>query len=205
MVKTPPTNEEERAATAAELRAVSEAARQSAPPREATLPPARPVATPASVPPPALASPPTGSASAVRPDNRPVNELWSNPAAVAPGGLRGLASRLLRPVIAPIVDAQVSFNSRQVQLDNQLLEYVEARLDETHRHYDQVLGQYGQHIADANERHLLLQRELVAHVHDLVRRIDLVLSDAERGRLSQDASLRDLRTRITALEERVRR
>jgi hypothetical protein len=99
----------------------------------------------------------------------------------------------------------VAFNSRQVQLDNQLLEYVEARLSATHRHYDEVLGQYGQHIADANERHLLLQRELIVHVHDLVKRIDLVLSESERGRLSLDTGLREVRTRLLALEERVRR
>jgi hypothetical protein len=205
MVKTPRTSEEARAAVAAELRAVTEEARESSPPREATLPPTRPVSAPSPVPSPAAPTRPEAPASSRRPDNGPVNELWNAPAGAAPGGMRGLAFRLLRAVFAPIVEAQVAFNSRQVQLDNQLLEYIEARLDETHRHYDRILGQYGQHIADANERHILLQGELVTHVHDLVRRIDLVLGETERGRLSLDASLRDLRARLLALEERVRR
>ena len=39
-------------------------------------------------------------------------------------------------------------------------------------------------MGEIDERHLILQEELVAHVHDLVRRVDLVLSEAERGRLA---------------------
>ena len=38
------------------------------------------------------------------------------------------------------------------------------------------------HMAEIDERHLILQEELVAHVHDLVKRIDLVLAEAEKGR-----------------------
>jgi hypothetical protein len=202
MANPPLTSEETRAAIASELRAVAETARDANPPRPAELPPARAVGTPPPAPPVSVSPAPP---AAVRPDGGPVNQLWNAPAAAAPGGLRGLFFRLLRPLIAPIVETQVAFNSRQVQLDNQLLEYIEARLSETHRHYDRVLGQYGQHIADANERHVLLQGELVTHVHDLVRRIDLVLNEGERGRLSLDTSLRDLRARLVALEERVRR
>ena len=100
---------------------------------------------------------------------------------------------------------QVSWNSRQVQLDNEILEYVDARLDVTHRHYDAVLGIHGRHIQDINERHLILQEELVAHVHDLVKRIDLVLAEAEKGRLSLEFALRDVRTRLARLEERLGR
>jgi hypothetical protein len=204
MAQTPATSEEARAAVAAELRAVRDAARDAGGVAAPERPPLRPLAdVPTLTPVPA---PPTPAPGAVaRPDNGPVNELWGVPATVAPGGWRGRLFRLLRRVIAPVVEAQVAFNSRQVQLDNQLLEYVEARLDETHRHYDHVLGQYGQHITDANERHVMLQRELVAHVHDLVKRIDLVLTESERGRLSLDAGLREVRVRLLALEERVRR
>ena len=41
---------------------------------------------------------------------------------------------------APVLEAQVAFNAQQVQLDNELLDYVDARLAATHRHYDAVLG-----------------------------------------------------------------
>jgi hypothetical protein len=64
-----------------------------------------------------------------------------------------------------------------------------------------VLGIHGRHIQDANERHLILQEELVAHVHDLIKRIDLVLGESERGRLSLEFALRDVRHRLTRLEE----
>jgi hypothetical protein len=103
------------------------------------------------------------------------------------------------------LDAQVSFNSRQVQLDNETLAYVEARFAQTHRHYDDVLGVHGRHMAEIDERHLILQEELVAHVHDLVKRIDLVLAEAEKGRLSLEFALRDVRARVAKLEERLSR
>ena len=57
----------------------------------------------------------------------------------------------------------------------------------------------------AQAPHLILQEELVAHVHDLVRRIDLVLGQAERGRFGLESALKDLRARMAALEERLRR
>ncbi len=134
------------------------------------------------------------------PDLGPVNQTW-NVAVVAPGG--GLVGRLLRRFLAPLFDAQTSFNSRQVQLDNTLFEYLDARLAATHRHYDGVLGIHGRHMAEIDERHLILQEELVAHVHDLVKRIDLVLGESEKGRLSLEFALRDVRTRLARLEERL--
>jgi hypothetical protein len=200
MVKTPEARDEARAAVAAELRSARDGAREASGGRTSPeLPPLHPTAdvAPSEPPVPSPTAPPVVRA----PDNGPVNELWQVPAAVAP---RGLLFRLIRRVIAPIVDAQVAFNSRQVELDNQLLEYVEARLTATHRHYDLVLGQYGQHITDANERHFMLQRELITHVHDLVKRIDIVLMESERGRLSLDVELREVRARLVSLEERVR-
>jgi hypothetical protein len=104
-----------------------------------------------------------------------------------------------------LFEAQVAFNSRQVQFDNETLAYLEARLAETHRHYDEVLGLHGRHMAEIDERHLILQEELVAHVHDLVKRIDLVLAEAEKGRLSLEFALRDVRARVAKLEERLSR
>jgi hypothetical protein len=99
----------------------------------------------------------------------------------------------------------VSFNSKQVQLDNQILDYMDTRLAATHAHYDEVLGNYGQHMGEIDERHLILQVELVAHVHDLVQRIDLVLAEGEKGRLSVEHGLRDLQRRLARLEQRLER
>lgn len=132
------------------------------------------------------------------PDPRGVNEGW-DVSRVAPSG--SWLGRWLRRLLAPLIDAQVSFNSRQVQLDNELLAYIDTRLDATHRHYDAVLGTYGRHMQEIDERHLILQEELVAHVHDLVKRIDLVFSETERGRLSLEFALRDLRADLARLEK----
>ena len=66
-----------------------------------------------------------------------------------------------------------------------------------------MLGLHGRHMGEIDERHLILQEELVTHVHDLVRRIDLVLAEAERGRLGLERDLRELRDRARQLEERL--
>jgi hypothetical protein len=183
-----------------ELRRIRDGVREEAPrAREAAdvLPPARAAAGA-----PEITAPPRPEAApdVHPPDNAAVNALWGLSSA------RGnVLFRLLRRILAPLVDAQIAFNSRQVQLDNEILEHVARRFDETHRHYDRVLGDYGRHVEDANERHLILQRELVAHVHDLVQRIDLVLAESERGRLSLESGLRDVRARLARLEERLAR
>jgi hypothetical protein len=60
-------------------------------------------------------------------------------------------------------------------------------------------------MGEIDERHLILQEELVAHVHDLVRRVDLVMAEAEKGRVGLTAELREVRSRLVQLEERLRR
>jgi hypothetical protein len=117
--------------------------------------------------------------------------------------MRGFLTRLLLRLLGPTLRAQTAFNARQVQLDNEVLEYIDARADATHRHYDRVLGLHGRRMAEIDERHLILQEELVAHVHDLVKRIDLVLGESERGRAGLESALRDLRHRLERLEERL--
>jgi hypothetical protein len=102
-------------------------------------------------------------------------------------------------------DAQRAFNAKQVQLDNEILAYIDSKSDHTHRHYDRILGLYGRHLGEADERHMILQEELVAHVHDLVKRIDLVLSEVERGRMSLEFQLKELRERLQKLEGRSKR
>ncbi len=165
------------------------------------LPPARavhPAAAPAAVP------PPEPLAAVVRPDAADVNAHWR--AETAPArGLRGALARLVLWVLGPRLAAQVEWNAKQVRLDNEILDYVDARLAATHRHYDGVLGHTGRHLGEIDERHMILQEELVAHVHDLVRRIDLVLAEAEKGRLGLEHGLRDVKSRLLRLEERLGR
>jgi hypothetical protein len=196
---------DEREQVAEELRRIREAVRERAlleAEPEPALPPVTvhtegPLAAPGS--PSALAPPPP-------PDGAAVNAGWNIEAVgAATPGLRGvlfrLACRLLRP---PGVLAQVAFNSSQVRYDNDLLAYLDARVDAAHRHYDAILGAHGRHMEEIDRRHLILQEELVAHVHDLAKRIDLVLAQAERGRTSVEAALRELRGRVDRLEERLR-
>jgi hypothetical protein len=164
------------------------------------LPAARPLpAAPLADPLPSTAA---ARPEAVRPDNAAVNRLWPLPLTHVPRGLAGRLFAFLQRVLGPAWDAQREFNSRQVQLDNEILDYIDRRFERTHQHYDRVLGDYGQHAHDVDARHLILQNELVAHVHDLVKRIDLVLAESERGRVSLDAALRDVRARLHRLEER---
>jgi hypothetical protein len=186
----------ERDDLADELRQVREAARESVPAAAQALPPASPTRTPTPLSPTetvaAVAPPP-------RPDNADLNRLWET--APAAEGFWGRVRRALRA----FAGRQQAFNSRQVQFDNDLLAYVDARLDATHHHYDQVLGGYARHMQEIDTRHLILQEELVAHVHDLVKRVDLVLAASERGRLGLESSLKDVRARLTRLEETLRR
>jgi hypothetical protein len=187
---------------AAELRRIRDEVRERARGEPAALDAPRPAAVrelpprPAEPPRPQAPPPPDGSA---------VNALWEARPARALSGLRGLLGRRIAALLAPEREAQVAFNSRQVQLDNELVAYVDARFADTHRHYDHVLGLVGRHLNEADERHMILQEELVAHVHDLVKRIDLVLGEGERGRLSLEFALKDLRARLVALEERIGR
>jgi len=191
----------DRQQVADELRRVREAVRARAlHQRAAALPAARAVEVPGPMPPDPAPAP---IAATPRPDNAALNAGWRVRDTLGGGGWRRLLARGLGRVLARVLDAQESFNSRQVQFDNALLDYIDARLTATHRHYDEVLGLHGRHMGEIDERHLILQEELVTHVHDLVRRIDLVLAEAERGRLGLERDVRDVRDRLRQLEERL--
>jgi len=138
------------------------------------------------------------------PDAAGVDEAW-RVAPSAPRGWRGVLFRALDRLLGPRFAAQQSFNARQVQLDNAILAHIEEHGARTHHHYDRILGIYGRHLDEIDERYVVLQEELVAHVDDLVRRIDLVLSEGERGRLSLEHELRDMRRRVEALHDTLRR
>jgi hypothetical protein len=188
---------------AEELRRVREGVRDRAllsPPAALELPESRATLLPERVAPPAE---PAAPPPALRPDNTPLNSLWQ--IRREGSGLRARIARFLRKLCGFSAEAQESFNSRQVQFDNELLTYFEARLAQTHAQYDAVLGIHRRHMAEIDERHLILQEELVAHVHDLVRRIDLVLAEGEKGRLSLEFALRDLRARLQRTLERAER
>jgi hypothetical protein len=148
---------------------------------------------------------PPGRAPIVRPDPAALRAALATGPGPPASGLRGWLAGRLQRALRPVLDAQAAFNAQQASLDDALLEYIDARFAETHRHYDSVLGIHGRHMEDIDKRHLILQEELVAHVHDLVKRIDLVLSESERGRLSLEFALRDLRERLARLEERLAR
>ena len=137
------------------------------------------------------------------PDPGPVNASWA--ASAAPGrGLGGLLSRLLARLLAPQLEAQRAFNADQVRLDNALLRHLEERFAATHRHYDAILGGAGRRLDEVDERHAQLAQELVAHVHDLARRIDLVLAEADRGRPALELVIQDLHARVARIEDALR-
>jgi hypothetical protein len=194
----------DRQQVAEELRRVRDGVRDRAllePDPRSPLPPPAPVRPPERMPPLPDTPPP---AALPRPDNSALNTMWR--ILDAPGrSFRGLLGRFRGGGADAALQRQQDFNARQVQFDNELLAYVEARLDATHRHYDRILGLHGDHMGEIDERHLILQEELVAHVHDLVKRIDLVLGRAERGRLGLESGLKDLRARVAGLEERLLR
>jgi hypothetical protein len=140
----------------------------------------------------------------VPPDAAAVNQAW--PAEAAPRrGLVGLLQRVVLRLLGGRLEAQRTWNAHQVRLDNDLLRYVEERFAATHRHYDRLLGREGRRLDDVDERHVLLERELVVHVQDLARRIDVVLAESSRGRAGQELVLADLRSRLERLEEALRR
>lgn len=193
----------ERERVAEELRRVRDAVRDRAlagAPSGRALPAHREVATPGPMPPDAAPPP---QKQPPRPDNADLNQLWTLRGALEQGGLRRMVTRGLGRLLARLIDRQEAFNSRQVQFDNALLDYIDARLQDTHRHYDAILGIHGRHMGEIDERHLIMQEELVAHVHDLVKRIDLVLGESERGRLGLEFALRDIRARLLRLEEQL--
>jgi septal ring factor EnvC (AmiA/AmiB activator) len=142
-------------------------------------------------------------AAAAPPDTTKVNASWPAAAVTGPG-LGGLLSRLLARLLGPQLEAQRTFNAEQVRLDNALVGHLDERLAATHRHYDRILGETGRRLEEVDARHAQLARDLVTHVHDLARRIDLVLIESERGRPALEHALAELRERLARLEERLR-
>jgi hypothetical protein len=193
----------ERERVADELRRVRDAVRDRAlasPAAGSPLPEPREVKVPGPMPPETA---PVPEPPRARPDNADLNDLWALKSTLEQGGLRRALTRGLGRLLSRLIDRQEAFNSRQVQFDNAILDYIDARVEAAHRHYDAVLGIHGRHMGEIDERHLIMQEELVAHVHDLVQRIGLVLGESERGRLGLELALRDVRARLLRLEEQL--
>jgi len=110
---------------------------------------------------------------------------------------------MVRFALGPVVERQVQMNSAQVRFDNEVVSYIDTRIDRMTSHYDQVLGLHGMRMEEIDERHLILQQELVRHVHDLVERIEFVFETAETNHLQIDGSLRETREQLRELVARI--
>jgi hypothetical protein len=195
---TPEEFERERRKSAEALDRAREAGREEPAPRSAAtlLGPEEPVREIARSEPLGLETP--AWTPPAPPDLGPVNESWTVGGRPS-GGISTLLAGASRER-----EAQVKFNSDQVQLDNALVSWTAAHFAATHAHYDAVIERMQKRMDDIDTRHRELERELVRHVHDMARRIDVVLGEGEKGRVSHEAALRSIRERLRALEERLR-
>jgi len=133
------------------------------------------------------------------PDLGPVNESFRT----APDRLSGSFLSLIDGR-EKTRQAQEHFNSNQVRLDNTLVAWTSDHFAATHKHYDAVISLMQKRMDEIDTRHRELERELVRHVHEMARRIDVVLGEGEKGRVSHEAALRSLRERLRLLEEKLR-
>ena len=117
--------------------------------------------------------------------------------------LRGPLRRVIRFALGPALERQVALNSAQVRFDNEIVAYLDARIDRLTAHYDQILGQHGRRMEEIDERHLVLQQELIRHVHDLVSRIEFVFESAETNHLYIDGLVRETREALGELDRKL--
>lgn len=148
------------------------------------------------------------------PSTERLNESWDISTAFEtppPGRIARIFSPLRRPLrrlmrfaVGPVVERQVELNSAQVQFGNELVQYIDARLDRISAHYDRMLGLHGKRMEEIDERHLILQQELVRHVHELVKRIDFVFETAEQNHLYLEGMLKESREELRDIARRAR-
>ncbi len=204
MSPTEPTEDEQRRELVDSLRSVRDGARDARETRPSLPEQVDATKTTAALPKIAVEDTSENVSSPARDD---LNSLWNVAGAKPQGFLGKLFStwrRLLqRFALGPVVERQVQMNSAQVRFDNEVIEYVDARLDRMARHYDEVLGLHGKRMEEIDERHLILQQELIRHVHDLVERIEFVFETAETNHLQIDASLRETREELKDLVKRL--
>lgn len=128
-----------------------------------------------------------------------VNRSWNTERTPRRGPFGWLERCVIR-LLEPRLSAQRDFNAAQVRLDDALQRDLEERLAATHRHYDALLGDLGRRLDEADERHRLLEGNLVEQVRDLVERIDAVLLETNRDRHALRHAVDDLRERLRRLE-----
>ena len=133
------------------------------------------------------------------PNLEPVNASWQPTATRGPGSFLSLVDGREKTR-----EAQAQFNSDQVRLDNALIAWTSDHFAATHKHYDSVIAQMQKRMDDIDTRHRELERELVRHVHEMAQRIDVVLGEGEKGRVSHEAALRSVRERLRVIEEKLR-
>ena len=178
-----------------------ERARSDAEPRAPLPEPVRTAPAPEPLPGLVAADP---SPLASSPDRAALNEAWDVAIEGGEGGLlRSALRRLRRLLLGGVTERQVRMNSLQVKFDNEVVSYIDARMDRMSGHYDEVLGLHGKRMEEIDERHRILQEELVRHVHDLVERIDFVFESTEQNHLYLEGMLRELREELTKLEEKL--
>jgi len=149
------------------------------------------------VEPPAQAAPLPAWNPPPPPDLGPVNASFQ----IQPeGGWDSFSSFLRRRERE--LKAQERFNSNQVQLDNALVTWTASHFQATHQHFDAILDRMQKRMDEIDTRHRELERELVRHVHEMARRIDVVLGEGEKGRVSHESALRSVRERLRLLEEK---
>jgi hypothetical protein len=149
----------------------------------------------------------------VSPNRNLLNERWDVSTALESPStgrlgrflspIRKSLQRIVRFALGPLVERQVELNSAQVRFDNELVAYLDERVDQMTAHYDRILGAYGKRMEEIDERHLILQQELIQHVHDLVKRIDFVFETAEQNHLYLEGFLREVREESLALAARL--
>ena len=117
--------------------------------------------------------------------------------------LRRPLQRLIKFALGPLIDRQAEWNSAQVKFDNDIVTYIDARVDRLVAHYDEVLGAHSKRMEEIDERHLILQQELIQHVHDIIKRIDFVFETAEQNHLYLEGSIREVREELQSLINRL--
>ena len=193
---TPEEFERERLESAAALRKAADSARPDLRPRTSAEV-LGPAPDPGAMPSPVVAAALPPWSPPAPPDLRPVNDSWRTEGTGGSGSLlAALDGREAR-------QAQARFNSDQVQLDNALVSWTAEHFAATHRHYDAVIALMQKRMDEIDTRHRELEKELVRHVHEMARRIDVVLGEGEKGRVSHEAALRSIRERLKALEEKL--
>jgi hypothetical protein len=184
----------ERGSAQEALAAVRVAARDMKPVAPAAVPAHEPALTPGPTPPPEPAPP--SPALPAPPSLQPIEDAVRE-AARPRGPLGGLISDDGAP--------QRRFNDAQLRFDAEAIRYLHDRLAVTHAHYDTLLDHHRRRMDEIDRRHRLLQDDLVRHVHALSRRVDIAMSESASGRMGLDFLLRELKERLEALEDRLRR